>query len=92
MDKYSWIRSELTRPVNRQGKAHGDSFCLRTELQLPQAEYDMGPMADEEFVAAHAVKVNVFHTIDYLLQYSDFAQINSVNLKWHMSLSFFVAF
>ncbi|CAK8985233.1 unnamed protein product [Durusdinium trenchii] len=30
----------------------------------------MGPMADEEFVAAHAVKVNVFHTIDYLLQYS----------------------
>lgn len=37
----------------------------------PQATYDMGPMADEEFVAAHAVKVNVFHTIDYLLQYSD---------------------
>lgn len=48
---------------------------------MSQAEYDMGPMADEEFVAAHAVKVNVFHTIDYLLQYSDFAQINSVNVK-----------
>jgi len=35
-----------------------------------QAEYDMGPMADEDFVAAHAVKVNVFHTMNFLLQYS----------------------
>ena len=35
-----------------------------------QAEYDMGPLADEEFVAAHAVRVNVFHTINFLLQYS----------------------
>eukprot|EP00438_Fugacium_kawagutii_P020394 Skav222020 [mRNA] locus=scaffold2914:14060:17425:+ [translate_table: standard] len=43
----------------------------------PQATYDMGPMADEEFVAAHAVKVNVFHTIDYLLQYSDWACANA---------------
>eukprot|EP00439_Symbiodinium_sp_Y106_P070688 s137_g12.t1 len=34
-----------------------------------QAEYDMGPMADEDFVAAHAVKVNVFHTMNFLLQY-----------------------
>ena len=52
----------------------------------------MGPMADEEFVAAHAVKVNVFHTIDYLLQYSDFAQINSVSLNMTHEFEFLLAF
>ena len=59
---------------------------------MRQAEYDMGPMADEEFVAAHAVKVNVFHTIDYLLQYSDFAQINSVSLNMTHEFEFLLAF
>mmetsp|Transcript_42784 Transcript_42784/g.101977 ORF Transcript_42784/g.101977 Transcript_42784/m.101977 type:complete len:211 (+) Transcript_42784:3-635(+) len=35
-----------------------------------QAAADMGPNAEQDAVAAHAVKVNVFHTIDFLLQYS----------------------
>lgn len=36
-----------------------------------QALHDMGPNCDEEMVAAHAVKVNVFHTIDFLLKFSE---------------------
>ena len=36
-----------------------------------QASTEMGPSADEEMVANHAVKVNVFHTIDFLLKYSE---------------------
>ncbi|CAK9076170.1 unnamed protein product [Durusdinium trenchii] len=32
---------------------------------------DMGSSSDAESVAAHAVKVNVFHTIDFLLRYSE---------------------
>eukprot|EP00435_Cladocopium_sp_Y103_P012643 s2325_g3.t1 len=47
-----------------------DGLLSGLAVVAEKAEYDMGPMADEEFVAAHAVKVNVFHTIDYLLQYS----------------------
>ncbi|CAJ1370429.1 unnamed protein product [Effrenium voratum] len=35
-----------------------------------KAVADMGANTDPEDVAAHAVKVNVFHTIDFLLKYS----------------------
>ena len=35
-----------------------------------KAAADMGAHNDAEEVAAHAVKVNVFHTIDFLLKYS----------------------
>ncbi|CAJ1363223.1 unnamed protein product, partial [Effrenium voratum] len=36
-----------------------------------QAAADMGPNAGQDVVAAHAVKVNVFHTIDFLLKFSE---------------------
>ncbi|CAJ1351961.1 unnamed protein product [Effrenium voratum] len=36
-----------------------------------QAAHDMGPHAEQDAVAAHAVKVNVFHTIDFLLKFSE---------------------
>ncbi|CAJ1399300.1 unnamed protein product [Effrenium voratum] len=36
-----------------------------------QAAADMGPNAGQDAVAAHAVKVNVFHTIDFLLKFSE---------------------
>ena len=35
-----------------------------------KAVADMGAHSDADEVAAHAVKVNVFHTIDFLLKYS----------------------
>ena len=36
-----------------------------------QAQEEMGPDAEADAVAAHAVKVNVFHTIDFLLKFSE---------------------
>ena len=36
-----------------------------------QAQEEMGPGADADAIAAHAVKVNVFHTIDFLLKFSE---------------------
>ena len=35
-----------------------------------QAAKEVGPDASADDVAAHAVKVNVFHTINFLLKYS----------------------
>ena len=36
-----------------------------------QAQEEMGPGADSDAIAAHAVKVNVFHTMNFLLSYSE---------------------
>ncbi|CAE7708247.1 mtcA2, partial [Symbiodinium sp. CCMP2456] len=46
---------------------------------------EMGASADFEKVAAHAVKVNVFHTINFLLKYSKSLrdQVRSGKLEIH---------
>ena len=36
-----------------------------------QAQQEIGPDADADAIAAHAVRVNVFHTINFLLQFSE---------------------
>jgi len=36
-----------------------------------QAQEEMGADAEEDAIAAHAVRVNVFHTVNFLLKFSD---------------------
>ena len=38
-----------------------------------KASDELGPGVDVDALANHAVKVNVFHTVDFLLQYSAWA-------------------
>ena len=64
---------------NLQAKKKSETASVTCALEgllldlAPVAEKavaDMGANTDPEDVAAHAVKVNVFHTIDFLLKYS----------------------
>eukprot|EP00439_Symbiodinium_sp_Y106_P008709 s5585_g1.t1 len=47
-----------------------DGLLYDLSVVAEQAAYDMGPHAAQEDVAAHAVRINVFHTIDFLLKFS----------------------
>jgi len=47
-----------------------DALLEGLSVVASMAAEDLGPTATEEQIVAHAVKVNVFHTIDFLLEYS----------------------
>ena len=47
-----------------------DGLLHELTVVAEQAFYDMGPSASQEDVAAQAVRINIFHTIDFLLKFS----------------------
>ena len=47
-----------------------DSHCRKPSPGRNRNRHDVLKPGDAETVAAHAVRVNVFHTIDFLLKYS----------------------
>ena len=47
-----------------------DGLLHGLSVVAEQASYDLGPKALQEEVAAHAVRINVFHTVDFLLKFS----------------------
>ncbi|CAE7510061.1 mtcA2, partial [Symbiodinium pilosum] len=58
-----------------------------------QAQEEMGPGADSDAIAAHAVKVNVFHTMNFLLSYSEAKLIaHAVKVNVFHSMNFLLKF
>ena len=61
--------------LDAQGPSTKAGSALQGLLQdlgvvAQQAQEQMGPGADSDAIAAHAVKVNVFHTMNFLLSFS----------------------
>ena len=61
--------------LDAQGPSKKAGSALQGLLQdlgvvAQQAQEQMGPGADSDAIAAHAVKVNVFHTMNFLLSFS----------------------
>ena len=65
-----------TRTYRSGAKDKAPGSALESLLQglasvAQQANEDLGPSAEEAAVAAHAVKVNVFHSMNFLLKFSE---------------------
>jgi len=64
----TFLQSKTVRPAKAARAL--DALLQGLSVVASKSAEELGPNATEEQIASHAVKLNIFHTIDFLLEFS----------------------